>query len=220
MHNHFEQDLQSTRDAFIANSLTPAFVITPRPDGNVVIDRQVMDHWDFAERSRRIWATISPPSPMADSLPPPQQQVLTTLQGAFANLSASRQSQLAAIEPLSETDPDTFKARMEALRKSTIDAVHTAVNKAYDDLQKAGLQAPATQPLCLEAAQLVGQLAQGFVNTASSAFDAADHAGALVIDGLSAGASAVAHAFSAAADAIENAGKVIVHGLKSIFSGW
>lgn len=236
MSSNFEQEMQTTHDAFGAHSLEPGFVIAPQADGSVAVDRKVMENWSFPERSRLLSAPISPavsgfsgiiglppqgefsivsPLPIA-----PPEEVLTTLQAAFQDLSNSQQAELAAIQPLVATDPDSFKARMAALRQATIDSVNAAINRAYDELKNAGLQTPAAQPAYLEAAQLVGQLAQGFINTADSSFDAVDHAGSLVIGNLSDGASEVATAFSTAGGAMKEAGETVAHGIESVFSGW
>lgn len=235
MSSNFEQEMQSTHDAFGAHSLPPGFVITPQADGSVAVDRKVMEDWSFPERSRLLSApvasefsgiiglapqgelsgTIVSPFPIA-----PPEEVLTTLQAAFQDLSNSQQAELAAIQPLVATNPDSFKARMAALRQATIDSVNAAINRAYEELKNAGLQTPANQPAYLEAAKLVGQLAQGFINTASSSFDAVDHAGSLAIGNLSEGASEVATAFSTAGDAMQEAGETVAHGIESVFSGW
>jgi hypothetical protein len=230
MPNNFEQDIQSTRTAFTAHSLPPGFVITPQPDGSVAVDRRAMARWEFPGRGRSQMhsANASPaptfpastPDNVVDPLPPEQQQVLATLSATFQDLAATQQFQLAVIKPLMATAPDTFKERMAALRKATIDSVNAAVNKAYDELKNAGLQTSASQPLCLQAAQLVGQLAQGFVDTVGSSLDAVDHAGSLVIGGLSEGASEVEKAFSTAGDAVQQAAETVLDGLESVFSGW
>jgi hypothetical protein len=230
MPSNFEQEMQSTRDAFSARSLPPGFVITPQADGSVAVDRQVMEGWPLPERSRLLSAAISPAAsgfsgiiglaPQRPIVILPPEEVLTTLRGAFQDLSNSQQAELAVIQPLAATDPDSFKARMAALRQTTIDSVNTAINRAYDELKNAGLQAPAAQPAYLEAAKLVGQLGQGFINTVGSSFDAVDHAGSLVIGNLSEGASEVATAFSTAGDAMKQAGETVVHGIESVFSGW
>jgi hypothetical protein len=230
MPSNFEQEFQSTRDAFSAHSLPPGFVITPQADGSVAVDRKVMEDWSFPERSRLLSAAISPAvsgfsgiiglAPQIPVVIPPPEEVLTTLRAAFQDLSNSQQAELAAIQPLAATDPDSFRARMAALRQATIDSVNAAINRAYDELKNAGLQTPAAQPAYLEAAVLVGQLGQGFINTAGSSFDAVDHAGSLVVGNLSEGASEVAEAFSTAGDAMKEAGETVVHGIESVFSGW
>jgi hypothetical protein len=187
MSTNFEQDIQSTRDAFLAGSLTPVSQSTAAA---------FHDATDAAKA--------------ADALP---QQLFTTLQGTFKDLADSQQSQLAEITPLAAKDPDTFKARMATLRQTTIDSVHAAINKAYDEIKNAGLRAPARQPALLEAAKQVAQLAQGFVDTASQAFDEVDHAGSLVIGGLSEGATEVQQAFEKAGDAIKEGVKTVTEGL-------
>lgn len=202
--------------------MRPGFVITQRSDGSVGIDRQVMKGWDFPERSRMLAASTSATTSdnTTGELPPTQQQVLATLQDTFKDLSGMQQSQLMEIQPLAAKEPDTFKARLAALRQATIDSVNAAIEKAYDDLKNAALQAPHTQPASLEAVQYVAQLAQAFITTVDSAFDAADHAGSLVIDGLSEGAAEVANAFTSAGNAIASAGETVADGFESVFSGW
>jgi hypothetical protein len=199
MSTNFEQDIQSTRNAFIAGSLPPDLASSA--------DWQIVKNCHVA-------------LPSLDLLPLQANQVLTKLQETFKDLSSSQQSQLAEIEELAAKDGDAFKARMAALRQTTIASVNAAIDKAYEDLKNAGLQAPASQPLILEAVQRVAQLAQGFVNTVGSSLDAVDHAGSLVIGGLSEGASEVGKVFSTAGDTIKKGAETVLDGLESVFSGW